>query len=110
MQNRRFLSSDISREHLDRLPDGFSFQVTDHRGKYPFEVRLRSFSRADWRLSDIPDRTFVMSDPHGRLDCVIDLLQGNRVIDSGLHWSFGSGRLVVIGDIADRGKRKRLAE
>ena len=51
-----------------------------------------------------------MSDPHGRLDCVIDLLQGNRVIDSGLHWSFGSGRLVVIGDIADRGKRKRLAE
>ena len=98
------VQGDILREHWDRLPDGFTFQVTDHRGKYPFEVRLRPFTRADWRLPDIPERTFVMSDPHGRLDCVIDLLQGNQVIDSDLRWAFGSDRLVVIGDIADRGK------
>ena len=98
------VQGNISREHLDRLPEGFSFQVTDHRGKYPFEVSLRPFSRSDWRQTDIPARTFVMSDPHGRLDCVIDLLQGNRVIDDGLHWAYGNGRLVVIGDIADRGK------
>ena len=94
---------DISREHWDRLPEGFTFQVTDHRGKYPFEVSLRPFARLDWRLPDIPDRTFVMSDPHGRLDCVIDLLQGNRVIDENLRWAYGTDRLVVIGDIADRG-------
>ena len=94
---------DISREHWDRLPEGFTFRVTDHRGKYPFEVSLRPFARLDWQLPDIPDRTFVMSDPHGRLDCVIDLLQGNRVIDENLKWAYGTDRLVVIGDIADRG-------
>ena len=94
---------DISRNHWDKLPEGFTFQVTDHRGKYPFEVSLRPFARTDWRLPDIPDRTFVMSDPHGRLDCVIDLLHGNRVIDENLKWAYGTDRLVVIGDIADRG-------
>lgn len=94
----------ISREHLDRLPEGYTFLVTDHRGKYPFEVSLRSFARQDWQRRDIPQRTFVMSDPHGKLDCVIDLLRGNRVIGPDLKWAYGAGRLVVIGDIADRGK------
>ena len=98
------VQGEISRKHWDRLPDGFTFQVTDHRGKYPFEVSLRPFYRQECYQRDIPERTFVMSDPHGKLDCVIDLLQGNRVIDENLKWAFGKNRLVVIGDIADRGK------
>ena len=94
----------ISREHWDKLPDRYTFQVTDHRGKYPFEVRLRPYYRLNWLQRETPERTFVMSDPHGKLDCVIDLLQGNQVIDSDLKWAYGKNRLVVIGDIADRGK------
>ena len=94
----------ISREHWNELPDRYTFQVTDHRGKYPFEVRLKPYYRLNWLQRETPEKTFVMSDPHGKLDCVIDLLQGNQVIDSDLHWSFGKNRLVVIGDIADRGK------
>ena len=69
----------ITRREWEQLPEDFRFRVTDHRGKYPFDVRLRPFSRAAWQQRDIPGRTFVMSDPHGRLDCVIDLLQGNQV-------------------------------
>ena len=98
------VQGNISIKQRAQLPEGFTFQVTDHRGKYPFEVTLRPFARQEWRQPDIPDRTFVMSDPHGRLDCVVDLLQGNQVIDDDLRWAFGNGRLVVIGDIADRGK------
>ena len=98
------VEGNISREHWDQLPDPYTFQVTDHRGKYPFEVRMRPYYQLDWKRRNIPERTFVMSDPHGKLDCVIDLLQGNQVIDSGLHWAYGANRLVVIGDIADRGK------
>ena len=45
-----------------------------------------------------------MSDPHGRLDCVISLLQGNGVIDKKLRWNFGRNHLVIIGDVFDRGK------
>ena len=94
----------ISIQQWTKLPEDFTFKVTDHRGKYPFEVTLRPFSRADWNQPDAPEKTFVMSDPHGKLDCVIDLLQGNDVIDENLHWDFGDNRLVVIGDIMDRGK------
>lgn len=98
------VQGNISIRHFSKLPEGFTFTVTDHRGKYPFEVTLGPFSRAEWYQPDTPEKSFVMSDPHGKLDCVIDLLQGNQVIDNDLHWAFGNNRLVVIGDIADRGK------
>ena len=80
------------------------FTVADHKGKNAFQVSLHKFSRQDWQYRSKPARTFVMSDPHGRLDCVVSLLQGNGVIDSGLHWSYGQDHLVVIGDIFDRGE------
>lgn len=81
-----------------------TLQVTDHRGKYPFEVKLREIRREPWRYDRQPDKVFVMSDPHGRLDCVVSLLQGNNVIDKDLRWNFGRNHLVVIGDIFDRGE------
>ena len=80
-----------------------SFSVCDHEGQYPFEVSLRPIRRQDWCIRTEPERTFVMSDPHGRLDCVISLLQGNGVIDENLHWAYGVDQLVLIGDIFDRG-------
>ena len=39
------VDGNISREHWESLPDGYTFQVTDHRGKYPFEGGL-SMKRA----------------------------------------------------------------
>ena len=81
-----------------------SFTVADHQGLYPFEVKLHPFSRQEWKVPYQPARVFVMSDPHGRLDCVVSLLRGNGVIDNDLRWSFGSDHLVVIGDICDRGE------
>ena len=96
-------SGNISDDFLDPFPDNYTFLVTDHRGEYPFEVSLRPFAREDWHIPSANARTFVMSDPHGRLDCVVSLLQGNRVIDKDLRWSYGTDRLIVIGDICDRG-------
>lgn len=97
------VDGNITRQSFDSLPAGYTFRVTDHRGEYPFEVSLRPFGRGPWELSDTPRRTFVMSDPHGKLDCIISLLAGNGLIDEDLHWSYGTDRLVVIGDVADRG-------
>lgn len=85
------------------LPQGFTLQVTDHKGKFPFNVALHPVSRPEWRYPQA-DKVFVMSDPHGRLDCVISLLQGNNIIDKDYQWSFGSNHLMVIGDIFDRGE------
>ena len=80
-----------------------SFRVCDHKGRYPFNMSLRRIERQDWCTRATPERVFVMSDPHGKLDCVISLLQGNGVIDEDLHWAYGSDQLVQIGDIFDRG-------
>ena len=44
-----------------------------------------------------------MSDPHGNMDYVVNLLQGNGVIDDKLNWCYGNNHLVIIGDIFDRG-------
>lgn len=85
------------------LPKDFSFRVTDHEGRYPFDVKLHPLKRPEWQYTR-PEKVFVMSDPHGRLDCVISLLQGNGVINDKYQWNFGSNHLVIIGDIFDRGK------
>lgn len=85
------------------LPKDFTLHVTDHKGKYPFDVKLHSVKRPDWKYPQA-GKVFVMSDPHGRLDCVISLLQGNGIIDKDYRWNFGNNHLVIIGDIFDRGK------
>ena len=84
------------------LPEDFTLHVVDHKGRFPFDVKLHPVKRPDWQYRQ-PEKVFVMSDPHGRLDCVISLLQGNGVIDKNYNWSFGSNHLMVIGDIFDRG-------
>lgn len=84
------------------LPENFTLHVSDHEGNYPFNVKLHPVSRQPWKQQQAK-KTFVMSDPHGRLNLVVSLLQGNCVIDKNLNWCFGSNQLVVIGDVFDRG-------
>lgn len=103
----RVISVNKNKKIIDKtyatLPKDFSFRVTDHKGHYPFDVKLHPLQRPDWKYTRL-EKTFVMSDPHGRLDCVISLLQGNGVINDKYQWSFGKNHLVIIGDVFDRGK------
>ncbi|MCQ2147813.1 MAG: metallophosphoesterase [Bacteroidales bacterium] len=87
---------------VDKVGVGSTFTVTSHSGEYSFDVTLHENVRPEWKQSPA-EKTLIMSDPHGNLECVISLLQGNGVIDSSLKWSFGQNRLVIIGDIFDRG-------
>ena len=50
-------------------------------------------------------KLFAFSDMHGEYEFLCELLINNKVIDSNLHWSFGDGHLVVIGDMMDRGDK-----
>ena len=84
------------------LPDGFQLHVADNEGNYPFNVSLHPIKRQPWKQPQTA-KTFVMSDPHGRLNLVVSLLQAGGVIDKSLNWNFGANQLVVIGDIFDRG-------
>lgn len=85
------------------LPEDFTLHVVDHKGRYPFDVKLHPVKRPEWKYK-LPDKVFVMSDPHGKMDCVISLLRGNGIIDEEYRWSFGKNHLVIIGDVFDRGK------
>lgn len=96
------VSGEIKDTTYATLPENFTLHVSDHEGKYPFDVRLHPVVRQEWKQVQ-KKKTFVMSDPHGRLNLVINLLQANGVIDSQLRWAYGDNQLVVIGDIFDRG-------
>lgn len=39
-------------------------------------------------------RTFILPDSHGRLDCLVSILQAGGVIDGNLDWTFDGDRLV----------------
>ncbi len=77
-------------------------KVIDPDGRFPFEVKLHDVDRPQWKYPE-GKNVFVMADPHGRLDCVVSLLQANNIIDKYLNWSFGNNHLIVIGDVFDRG-------
>lgn len=75
-------------------------------GTFPaFDVELRGPARPAADEIKIGARTpiFVMADTHGEFEIAAQLLQRNGVIDDQLHWSFGKGRLAVLGDVFDRG-------
>ena len=78
------------------------FTVVSHAGQYRFDVALQPVQRPKWKHKQ-PQELFVLSDPHGRMDCMVSLLQTNGVIDENLTWSYGKNHLVIIGDVFDRG-------
>ena len=47
----------------------------------------------------------ALSDIHGQYDLAIEILKNNKIIDDSLHWNFGNGHLVVVGDVFDRGEK-----
>ena len=46
---------------------------------------------------------FIVADTHGEFEILAGMLKQHRVIDDKLHWSFGRGQLVFLGDVFDRG-------
>jgi hypothetical protein len=69
--------------------------------RYPFAT---TFERPATELTQIK-KLLIIGDVHGQYDTLRLFLQSNRVIDENLHWSFGTGTVVFIGDIFDRGEK-----
>ncbi len=60
----------------------------------------------DWRDDDA-GRIVALSDIHGAYAPMVKTLQNAAVIDAGQRWSGGSTRLVIVGDLLDRGPDSR---
>lgn len=88
---------------LSEIPTNFTLPIVSHSGKHQFNVKLHPISRQPWK-SKKPGKLFVLSDPHGNLDCFISVLRGNNIINENYEWNYGKNHLMIIGDVFDRGK------
>jgi len=55
-----------------------------------------------YRFDNVP-KILTVSDIHGEYEALVSILQNAGVISSTLHWIWGRGHLVVLGDVFDRG-------
>lgn len=71
----------------------------------PLQVTLREPASPAPTLIPLSEAAplFVVADTHGEYEILAALLQAHRVIDDSLRWAFGTGHLVVLGDVFDRG-------
>lgn len=85
------------------IPENFTFDVYSDAGEKLFPVTLHSISRPAWK-EEQPEKVLVISDPHANWECFASILEGQKVIDKDYRWIFGKNKLVIIGDVFDRGK------
>ena len=79
------------------------YYAADKDTDVDFEFQLHDRIKNTWK-QDVPNKTLVISDLHGRLDAFVAILKGNGVVDDNLNWIYGTNQLVFIGDIFDRGR------
>ena len=60
----------------------------------------------DWHV-DGAGRVVAISDVHGAYDAMVETLTAAGILDDNLAWAGGTTRLVIVGDLVDRGPRSR---
>jgi hypothetical protein len=78
--------------------------ATDEPG-ITFKVRLKKEIVNEIAEYPEPDKLLAISDIEGNFSAFRKLLQAGGVIDKDFNWTFGEGRLVLIGDFVDRGEQ-----
>lgn len=75
--------------------------------KFGFEELKQDFSTQIDYIQEFEgiDSLVAFSDIHGQYDLYIELLKANGIIDNNLNWSYGTGHMVIVGDIFDRGDK-----
>lgn len=93
----------VEETHYASVPADFGVEVVSSRGEALFTVPLHPVTRPAWR-TDESDKMLIISDPHGNWECFASILRAGGVIDTQYNWAFGTNKLVIIGDVFDRGK------
>jgi hypothetical protein len=70
-----------------------------------FTVQLKRTLKEEKAAFKLPPRLFVVSDIEGEYEGFKALLQAAGVMDKNFNWTFGTGHLVVCGDVVDRGSQ-----
>jgi len=86
-------------DKIDSLLVQVPNQVPDH-----FYVKINSDNKVQPSTYEATDKIFATSDIEGNYYAFTKLLIGNNITDENLNWTFGSGHLVLNGDMVDRGE------
>lgn len=86
-----------------KKPKHFAVDVTSTSGEWNFTVPLRKNYKQRWKLKQA-EKILVISDLHGNMGATMAILTSNGVMDEEFNWSYGKNHLIIIGDIADRGR------
>jgi Calcineurin-like phosphoesterase len=97
------LSVDSSHTMADRSKVILNI-ATDVPGTY-FKVKLKDKNPIEKSEFPRPKKMLVVSDIEGEFGALRKFLQANKVIDDQYNWTFGDGRLLLVGDFVDRGKQ-----
>jgi hypothetical protein len=81
-----------------------SVEVENHPD-WNFKVNLRNKIEPRKAVFPSAEPMLFLSDIEGEFTAFRELLLANKVIDKHYNWTFGKGRLVIAGDLFDRGKQ-----
>lgn len=76
----------------------------ENHPKYAFQVCLKQKLQADLSVHLATGKLLFVSDIEGEFVNLRRILLAAKVIDKYYHWIYGSGCLVIAGDLFDRGK------
>jgi len=98
-------SSGRAEMRVDSLEHGGSITVGAVGDVPSFTVKLRKPASAppDTVVTRKGAPLFIVADTHGEYEILAGMLVQQHIVDPQLHWSFGRGHLVVLGDVMDRG-------
>lgn len=98
----------IAKVVMDSIPENqkskklIKVELQDHP-EWGFTVQLKAKNDPRTPVFAKPDKILVLSDIEGEFEHFRNLLLTAKVIDEKYNWTFGKGRLVVAGDLFDRG-------
>jgi|GEM_PF-1528507 len=81
-----------------------NIMLQDHP-EWNFNVKLKMDNKPRLPVFGGSDRMLVVSDIEGEFEYFRSLLLAANVINENYNWTFGTGKLIVAGDLFDRGKQ-----
>ena len=78
--------------------------IVDDQEQTKFTVALKDTHPRSELEYEQPNKLLVLSDFEGNFSAYSTLLKSSGVMDEEFTWRFGSGQLVIVGDMVDRGE------
>lgn len=96
----------LQTRHLPATPLPVLTVQVDNPARTRFDVTLRPTPPpVNGDHPGNPSRLLMVSDMEGEFDKFVALMRSQGVIDESMHWSYGDGQVVLVGDFVDRGKQ-----